>query len=282
VGLLASSETLRKSVGAALLPFLRRLLEKSRDEARRALGAETFDDGWADGSTWTLGVAVGEAAKVLQTDVPDAAAAPSFAARSSRRTNDESATTQREATFRRDGDFWTIGYAAPAFRLKDMLGASYLAQLLSTPHREWHVFDLAVARDPSVPKGSFSEYSRSDAGPILDDEAKRAYRQRLQELAEDLEEAERWSDIERAEHARTEIDALTDQLVSAVGLGGRDRKAASEAERIRVNATKAIRSAIRRITINDAALGQHLERSVRTGVFCSYTPDVAAEVTWRL
>jgi predicted ATPase len=283
VGLLAASETLRESIGAALLPFIERWLETAVEEAHTTLGAETFDTGWLIGSEWALGPAVREAAEVLQTTVPNAAELQLPIVRASRRTATDRRPAPREATFRRDGEYWTISYVAPAFRLQDILGLQYLARLLSNPHHEWHVHDVAATHSASLPdRPSSTPAGVGDAGPIIDDTAKRAYRRRLRELADYLAEAERWADIERAAHVRAEIDALTDQIAAAVGLGGRDRKAASQTERVRVNVTKAIRSAIRRIARHDALLGQHLDRSVRTGTFCSYTPDDAAQVTWRL
>ena len=86
-----------------------------------------------------------------------------------------------------------------------------------------------------------------DAGEVLDDAAKDAYRRRLAELDELICEAERFNDIGRAAQLGVERDLLVDQLAQAVGLGGRDRRAVSVSERARVNVTRAIRSAIRRI-----------------------------------
>lgn len=76
------------------------------------------------------------------------------------------------------------------------------------------------------------------------------------------------------------MDLLTEQLAAAVGLGGRDRGAASSAERARVTVTKAIRAAQQRIAQEDAELGAHLEVSVRTGSFCVYCPDPGSPITW--
>jgi hypothetical protein len=67
-----------------------------------------------------------------------------------------------------------------------------------------------------------------------------------------------------------------------VGLGGRDRRAASSAERARVNVTRAIRAALGRIAEHSPALGRHLEATVRTGTFCSYVPDPRLPLTWQL
>jgi hypothetical protein len=67
-----------------------------------------------------------------------------------------------------------------------------------------------------------------------------------------------------------------------VGLGGRDRSTASNAERARVSVTRAIRSAIERIGEQNPALGTHLDAAIRTGTYCSYRPDPRAPMAWDL
>ena len=112
-----------------------------------------------------------------------------------------------------------------------------------------------------------------DAGAVLDDTAKDAYRRRLTELDELIVEAERFNDIERASQLGVERDMLVDQLAQAVGLGGRDRRAVSVSERARVNVTRAIRSAIRRIGEVDRDAGHYLDATVVTGTFCVFDPQ---------
>jgi non-specific serine/threonine protein kinase len=65
-----------------------------------------------------------------------------------------------------------------------------------------------------------------------------------------------------------------------VGLGGRDRRAASHAERARLNVTRAIRAAIASLARANPALGRHLAATIRTGRYCSYTPDPRAPIAW--
>jgi hypothetical protein len=48
-----------------------------------------------------------------------------------------------------------------------------------------------------------------DASEMLDEHAKAAYRRRLSELREELKEAKELGNVERAEQAEEEIDALT-------------------------------------------------------------------------
>jgi len=121
----------------------------------------------------------------------------------------------------------------------------------------------------------------SDAGPILDAQAKAEYKHRLDDLRGDLEEADRFNDLTRAERARDEIDAIAEQFASAVGLGGQNRRIGSEAERARSAVTKRIKSSIKRIGEAIPSLGSHLATRVKTGYFCSYNPQPERPVAWK-
>jgi hypothetical protein len=90
-----------------------------------------------------------------------------------------------------------------------------------------------------------------DAGETLDLKARAAYRSRLREIDTELAEAERHNDLGRLDRLQREREALEAELSSAVGLGGRARRAASAAERARLNVTRAIKSAILRIDAID-------------------------------
>ena len=122
---------------------------------------------------------------------------------------------------------------------------------------------------------------RRDAGPILDSRAKAEYKERIDELRNDLDEAERFNDSYRAARARSEMDAVAGQLAAAVGLGGRDRRASSGAERARSAVTKRIKKAINRIARVVPPLGRHLGTRIKTGYFCSYNPHPDRPVSWK-
>jgi hypothetical protein len=151
-----------------------------------------------------------------------------------------------------------------------MKGLGYLATLVASPGREFHAIDLGGGSD------------LGDAGELLDAEAKARYKERLADLQEELEEAQRFNDLERAARAEHEIGFLTDELGRAVGLGGRTRRAGSAAERARLNVSRAISAALKRIGAHERALGEHLTATVRTGLFCSYNPDPRLPVRWEL
>src|SRR5829696_5205308 len=181
--------------------------------------------------------------------------------------------------FRREGDYWTVTFDGRTVRVRDLKGVRYLARLLAEPGREFHVLDLAAAESGGgarADSGHAAGLARSgpgDAGAMLDARAKEAYRRRLTEIDEDIDEARAAGDGERAAQADAERDFLLRELARAVGLGGRDRRAASASERARAGVTRAVRHAIARIADHHPPLAQHLDRTIRTGTCCAYRPD---------
>lgn len=213
------------------------------------------------------------------------------------RTPDDRKLGPNEVLFRQEGEYWAIGLRDRPFRLRATAGLAHLARLIAQPGREIHVLELVAATRPpertertrSVPRASRAQamadglgLDPANAGALLDQQAKTAYRRRLSDLREELEEAEGWGDAERVAKARYEMEALTEELARGLGLGGRDRMAASTSERARVSVTKAIRSALARIAEHDPSLGQLLASSIRTGTFCSFNPGPSTAMSWTL
>ncbi len=178
------------------------------------------------------------------------------------------------AAFHREGDYWSITFEGRTFRLRDLKGMRYLARLVEQPHRELHVLELvAIESGHATVSPAEIEDTLGDAGEVLDADAKRAYRRRLVEIEEDIAEAARRDDRERAMRARAEQEFLERELSRAVGLGNRDRRSGSASERARVSVTRALRQALSRIREHDRGFGDHLERALRTGTYCAYEPD---------
>ena len=177
-----------------------------------------------------------------------------------------------ENAFLRDGEMWQLSFGGETVHMPDLKGLHDLARLLAAPGQEIHALDLGSGADGAAPQGH--------AGELLDDEARAAYKRRIDELREERELAEAANDTVRAEHAQEELEAIGDTLKSAYGLGGRARRAGDHAERARSAVTWRIRSAIVRIDAVHPALGRHLTNSIRTGTFCAYTPE--QRVDWRL
>ena len=197
-----------------------------------------------------------------------------------------------EAVFTPSGEFWTIGYRDRTFLIKASKGLGYIHRLLQRAGEECHALELlsddtgyvaettTLERFTSDPTLSIGR--AGDSGEMLDGKAKQDYRRRLVELREELEDARELGNEERAEGIESEIDFLAREISRAVGLGGRDRRAGSVAERARLNVSRAIKSALQKISEHDQELGVWLERSIRTGSFCSFVEQEQIRIKWQL
>jgi hypothetical protein len=140
----------------------------------------------------------------------------------------------------------------------------YLAELLTHPGTEITAVELTRGHaDGGAPESTH---------PVLDAEARQAYRNRVIELEERLEIADLQGDPAGSQAARTELDWLVAELGRATGLGGRVRGFPHDAERARTSVQKAIRRALARISAADATLGAMLSDAVTTGSRCVYRP----------
>jgi hypothetical protein len=193
-----------------------------------------------------------------------------------------SGSAARVVLFRREGEYWTIADQDAVAHMRDAKGLRYIARLLREPGREFYAGDLLAASGDASAGGPPPRELAGDAGPLLDDKSTGAYRARLAELRDQLEEAEANNDTGRAAQARAEMDFLARELSNAIGLGGRRRHAGAVPERARLVATKAIRASLKKIERNHPRLGRLLARTIRTGTFCSYRPDPDSPVDWQL
>lgn len=177
--------------------------------------------------------------------------------------------------FRAEGDLRTVAFDGVEVRLRDLKGMRYLARLLAEPGREFHVLDLVAGErrvGPCPPEG--------DLGPALDATATDAYRRRLRDIEEDIDEATRAGDTHRVALAEADRDYLVTELARAFGLGGRARVEGSTSERARASVTRALRYALARLAEHHPALAAHLELTLHTGTYCSYAPDPRAPIHW--
>jgi tetratricopeptide (TPR) repeat protein len=186
----------------------------------------------------------------------------------------------RGSTFRRDGEMWTITHGGELLYLKDAKGLHYLAHLLRHPGQDVHVLDLVAVATRRDDADARRYLKSADAGAALDRPARAADRARLAELREELAEAEQFADRGRIERTRGEIEFLTDQLASAVGLGGRERRTGQASERARAAVTQAIRSTLKKITEAIPALQALLADRMHTGTHCRYEPPDDGRVDW--
>ncbi len=189
-------------------------------------------------------------------------------------------------TFRCEGDVRRMTFDGSTVVLGELKGFRYLERLLAAPDREFHVLDLVAVERGSLPtRPRLADLDApctvdGDAGFHLDDQARSAYRRRLIDIDEDIEDATAMNDLARIALAQADRGFLVDELSRAVGLGGRLRPVGSTSERARASVTRTLRYAVGRIAEHHPGLGEHLAHAVRTGTYCAYEPDPRLPVTW--
>ncbi len=190
-----------------------------------------------------------------------------------------------EGAFLRDAGLRVASFAGSSVVVRDLVGLRYVERLLAEPGRELHVLDLVAVERGSLPtsrSGAAEGLHEGDAAlPLLDDRARDAYRRRLADIDDDIDEAERLGDLGRLEKAQLDREYLVTELGRAVGLGGRLRRTGGGAERARTSVARSIRYAIDQLARHHPALAAHLRRGVRTGTYCCYEPDPLTPVAWR-
>ena len=166
-----------------------------------------------------------------------------------------------EAAMVRDGDVWTVTYAAKTFRGKDSKGLRDLAVLLANPDVEIRATTLAG-----------TPASDTVGDDVLDPRARAEIAARLSRLDADITRADERGDQAASARAVAERDALVDELRVTTGLAGRARRLGDPAERARKAVSARLHDAILRIEARHAELGRHLHESVLLGRSCQYRP----------
>lgn len=174
----------------------------------------------------------------------------------------------RSSTFMEEGGVWAMSFAGKQVQLADLKGFRDIAQLLSAPSQSIHCTALMGVK--VVEKGE----------AVFDEKAKKAYQQRILDLQEALKEAETSQHQDRINALQEEYDQLLDHLSKSIGMGGKTRKIADSVDKTRSAVTWRIRNAIKKIAEVHPPLGKHLEISIKTGVFCEYSPE--HEIHWML
>jgi hypothetical protein len=169
----------------------------------------------------------------------------------------------------RQGRGWRIEAGERSVLVEHSVGMLHLAVLIANPRQEIRAIELVAG---VAALGGTTSRSSASAHPVLDHEAVQAYRHRLKRLPDEIADLESRNEGERAARGRLERDWLEKELAKALTIGGRPRSFADENERARIAAGKAIRRALDRITDADAPIGDHLRRTVRTGMLCAYWP----------
>ena len=187
--------------------------------------------------------------------------------------------------FRKEGEYWNITLGGRTIRMKSACGLNHISYLLFHPNQEVPALHLRAAIKPGIDgnpglitNGQMLDegLSISDlghAGEMLDQQAISEYKNAVEGLKEDLDEAQAFNDTDRAARLREQIQFLEDELLKAHGLGGRIRKLTDIPDRARKAVSLSIKRSISNIEKEHPSLGGHLRNSIKTGRTCSYSPD---------
>jgi len=173
--------------------------------------------------------------------------------------------------FQRRGKHRMLAFKSEIEITSETNGNWYIEQLLAKPTVAFRCTHLE-----SLLTGLAEETSTGSIGEMVDMETLKGYRDRLQEIEEELEEATCFNDPARQEKLCDERQAILDQIKSAQGLGGRVRQK-FDAERSRKTVCKAISRAIEAIEKVHPEMGLHLQKSINLGLEVSYSPDVVID-----
>jgi hypothetical protein len=167
------------------------------------------------------------------------------------------------ASMRREGDVWRLVFGGQEATVPHTKGLADLARLLDAGGTELHVLQLIESADRS-----------GGSGDLVDRTALHAYRRRLLELDEDIDDATLDNDPERRVRAETERRAVIDELGRVSRRHYQPRTFANHpTERARKAVAARIRDAIRKLGGVLPEMARHLEGTIVTGTYCRYRPD---------
>ncbi|CAM5426345.1 ATP-binding protein [Streptomyces griseus] len=239
--------------------------------ARRLLGevireAGELDLSHLEAEASALRTAPPTAPRTVAVAVPDASADPGT----------DASAAPGAAEFRRNGPVWQLRWDGVTVHVPDAKGLRDLHSLLGLPGADVPAVRLLA------PEGGELVVAAGQLGgdPVLDEEAKRRYKERLARLDAEIDRAAARDDTRQVETYDRERQALLDELRTAAGLGGRTRRLGDQTERARKTVTARIRDTLRKLETLHPALAAHLKASVTTGTTCAYRPEHSPD--WRL
>lgn len=168
----------------------------------------------------------------------------------------------------RCGATWRLAYGDHTVEIADSVGVQRLCQLLQRP---W--IDVTAAQLVGEPQ-------RTVRHDVNDMATLRAYRERIDELRREIDQADAEHDPERAARLRLELDQLFEHLGPSIGLNGRSRSFADGVERARVAVRKSLGRVFDAVREQDAEFADGLHDSVRTGVICRFEPAARFPAVW--
>jgi pimeloyl-ACP methyl ester carboxylesterase len=166
--------------------------------------------------------------------------------------------------FRANGKIWTLSFAGKSIHLKESRGLLDIAQLIANQNTEIHVTDLA---------GGYQSVLAQNETEVLDQAAIAEFKQRVLDIEDEKSAAAECADEALYLELETEQDTLLLVLKQGLGLGGKKRQFSSDTEKARKAVSARIRTTLKQIAEVHSELAEHLQTSLKTGVFCSYNTE---------
>ncbi len=191
----------------------------------------------------------------------------------------------------RSGAVWVIVYEEESIHMQDRIGIKYIDYLLKHPSTQIAAPDLyRIINPPLLTVSPSSEVVRNESEgftplggkqDIIDHAASVSIDNEINRLKEQFEDAVEMEDHIRMEKLEIEIEEIKKYRDSAKGVKGQKRGFQDEHERIRRNVSKAISKEIGYLRDHRKSypkLYDHLNKYVKSGVKCSYSPP--APIKW--
>lgn len=172
-------------------------------------------------------------------------------------------------SFTRKGELWEVNFLGANVLMKDTKGLNDILKLITDPEKEIHCSELMG-----------SVLDEKDAASTLDQKAKLQYQERIRDLQEEIREAEEMNNQGLVSSLNDEYEKLIEHLSHSLGLAGKARQVGSSVEKARSAVTWRIRSTIKKIEKLHPDLAKHLSKSIKTGTFCSYNPEI--QIKWTI
>lgn len=197
--------------------------------------------------------------------------------------------------FWRRGNVWEARYkGGTAVLIKGhQKGCGYIQYLLAHPHESRTIFEIVaeVCANSVLPapanidveelSSGFSVtqgMQRSDLGDIADKQARTSYRERLQELREELPEARSNNDSGRIEILEDEVVQIEQALSEATDRRGKPRKAKDARKTLRDSFRNSTTRTIQEIRKHDSVFAEHLSSFIDFKGNPEYRPPIS--ITW--
>lgn len=195
--------------------------------------------------------------------------------------------------FRWKDGTWEITFDGKTIRPSNSLGLRYINYLLKypNPEKEIHVNKLKSITENSEEAKQTLKSKGKNVGTaegleetnlkddFLDKDTITNYKQRIEKLTREKEDAEELGNDERVAEIQDDIEKIKGELKRSMGKGGKSRKFTDATERNRIAITNCIRDALDKIKEAHPSLREHL-KTIKTGEKCAYKPET--NINWNL